>query len=270
MKSLLRKAVRYGALNLGPVSEAIYRTATRYVRHYKNFNYDPETNGEYHLLASVPQVRIAFDVGANRGEWSIACATRRQGATVHAFELVPNTFATLKKNTANYSAIVANPFGLSDAAGEVEVQVHPDPNVDYLSSMFGGSQHIHRTEFVTTRGRVETGDDYCARNGIAQIDFLKIDVEGAEGHVLRGFREMLAANRIAVIQFEYGQQNIFSRFMLLDFYEMLSGLGYSVGKLFPRGVHFRPWRPTDEDFLGPNFVAVADRFEDVRARISLR
>lgn len=273
MKKLMRRAARYGALNLGPVSEAIYRTATRYVRHYKNFNYDPETNGEFYLLEQVPQIRTAFDVGANRGEWAIACVTRRQGATVHAFELVPRTYDTLMRNTAGHPAIIANPFGLSDAPGEVEVQIHPDPEVDYLSSMVGGAaaaSAIHHTQFVTTRGRVETGDEYCRKNGVEHIDFMKVDVEGAEGHVLRGFRDMLAQNRIAVIQFEYGQQNIFSRFLLLDFYEMLGGFGYSVGKLLPRGVQFRPWEPVHEDFLGPNFVAVADRFQDIRARIALR
>jgi FkbM family methyltransferase len=270
MKTLLRNAYRYGVLNLGPVSEAFYGAAKRYVLHYKNFNYDPEANGEYFLLRQSPDIRIAFDVGANRGDWAIACATRCKAATVHAFELVPSTFETLQTKIAGHANIIANPFGLSDSAGEVDVQVHPDPNESYLSSMLPGGALIHKSPFVTRRGRVETGDDYCRTHGIERIDFLKIDVEGAEGHVLRGFKTMLAENRIAVIQFEYGQANIFSRFMLYDAYEMLTKLGYAVGKLFPRGVRFRAWQPEDEDYLGPNYVAVPTRFPEVMARLSLR
>lgn len=270
MKTLLRDAYRYGVMNFGPVSEAVYGAAKRYVLHYKNFNYDPETNGEYFLLRQLPDLKVAFDVGANQGDWGIACAKLCPQSTIHAFELVPTTVEVLKSNTADNTNIVINAFGLSDAAGAVDVQVHPDPNEHYLSSMLPGGAHIHKAEFLTKRGRVETGDDYCQTSGIDHVDFLKIDVEGAEGHVLRGFQRMLRDNRISVIQFEYGQANIFSRFMLYDAYEMLSNLGYSVGKLFPSGVRFRPWQPDDEDFLGPNFVAVANRFPDVVARLTLR
>jgi hypothetical protein len=50
-----------------------------------------------------------------------------------------------------------------------------------------------------------TLDIYCEERGIARIDLLKIDVEGAELQVLQGAQEMLRARRIGCVAFEFGQ-----------------------------------------------------------------
>ena len=86
----------------------------------------------------------------------------------------------------------------------------------------------------------------------------KIDVEGGEHLVLKGFDDY---DNITVIQFEYGLHNIYSRFLLRDFYELLSD--FEIGKLYPNGVDFRPYHASDEDFLGPNYVAVNRRASDL-------
>jgi Methyltransferase FkbM domain len=99
---------------------------------------------------------------------------------------------------------------------------------------------------------------------------LKVDVEGAEGAVLQGFKTALAERRIDVVQFEYGFQNIFSRFLLLDFYRLLEPHGYAVGKLYPDGVCFKSWEPKDEDFYGPNYVAVLTERADIRRAVTAR
>ena len=65
---------------------------------------------------------------------------------------------------------------------------------------------------------------------------------------------------IDVAQFEYGYACVLARAFLLDFYELLEGAGYVVGRLGPRGVEVAPYRFEAETFFGPNFVAVrADR-----------
>jgi hypothetical protein len=50
-----------------------------------------------------------------------------------------------------------------------------------------------------------TLDLYCERNGVADIDLLKVDVEGAEFQVLVGARRMLGARRVRCVTFEFGQ-----------------------------------------------------------------
>jgi hypothetical protein len=54
------------------------------------------------------------------------------------------------------------------------------------------------------------------RDGDPGIDLLKLDTEGAEHLVLRGFDGALARGRIAAVQFEYGRVNAVTGFLLRD------------------------------------------------------
>lgn len=217
-------------------------------------NYDHITNGERWLLAALARkgrLGTVFDVGANRGDSTASVLEVNPQATVHCFEICKPTFETLSKRFSKGNVIL-NPCGLSDAPGTVEIKYCLDG--DMLSSMFEVvcSDHIQMIP-----GKVMSGKDYCAEHGIGHIDFLKLDVEGAEHLVLKGFDDLLEPARIPVIQFEYGMVNISTKFLLRDFHELLEGRGYRVGKLFPTSVRFREYRFTDEDFRGPNYVAAS-------------
>ena len=100
------------------------------------------------------------------------------------------------------------------------------------------------------------GDIFCAEKGIDNIDFLKIDVEGYEHKVLKGFEGILKRGGIKVIQFEYGYVNIDTHFLLKDFYDYLQSFGMKLGKIYPSYVDFREYEYKDEDFYGPNYLAV--------------
>ena len=56
--------------------------------------------------------------------------------------------------------------------------------------------------------------------------------------------------------------------LLIDFYEHLVPLGYQVGKLHRDHVEFRPYRFNDENFFGPNYVAVHSSRADVIGHLS--
>jgi FkbM family methyltransferase len=271
MSKLLRSAVRIMAQNGGVVSRELFKLARRYSLIYDNFNYDPRTNGEYWFLSRFRAFNpgTIFDVGANRGEWSEHCARTFPSAKIHSFEIVPQTAERLKSRTSGIPNVVVNEFGLSDVNGEASISV--DRERDWLSSVVPGAELLHRGLSDRVSGRTVTGDAYLAQHGIDRIDILKIDVEGAEHRVLKGFARGLANRRITVVQFEYGHLNIFSRSLLLDFYRLLEPLGFVLGKLYPDGVAFRPWEAHAENFYGPNYVAVlSDRHDIIRAVRSKR
>ncbi|MGU3537674.1 FkbM family methyltransferase [Methylobacterium sp. A54F] len=229
------------------------------------------TNGEFNLLRNLETcgIRTVFDVGANRGDYVGACLRHFPDAQIHAFEIVPATFRKLEDNFGRTDGVRLNAFGLSNARQSLDIQYNPDH--DGTSSLIAESTRIHAADWKTVPARVETGDDYCRANAIERIDFLKIDVEGAEHLVLEGFADMLAGGRILSIQFEYGLANIYSKFLLNDFWRTLTAHGFRVGPIMPRGVAFKPYDPMDEDFQGaPNYFAAHASRSDIIDRVRLR
>jgi hypothetical protein len=101
-----------------------------------------------------------------------------------------------------------------------------------------------------------SGDDFIKENNIDSIDFLKLDVEGAEFDALLGFEKAIKSGIVKLIQFEYGYINISTKKLLIDYYQFFESHGYLVGKVYPKNVEFRDYHFKHEDFIGPNFVAV--------------
>ena len=64
-------------------------------------------------------------------------------------------------------------------------------------------------------------DAFLSTRGIAHVDLLKLDVEGAELSALRGLGELLAPERTEVVQFEYGGTTLDAGNRLGDFFELL-------------------------------------------------
>jgi hypothetical protein len=110
---------------------------------------------------------------------------------------------------------------------------------------------------------VTTLDSFCEEHAIPRIDLLKIDTEGYELDVLKGARKMLERNHIGLIQFEFGECDLYTRVFLRDFYDALPKYTFfrlNTGELIPLGAH----RPAHEIFLFQNILAVEKslRFPD--------
>jgi hypothetical protein len=101
-----------------------------------------------------------------------------------------------------------------------------------------------------------TVDRFCKEKGLAAIDLLKIDTEGCELQVLKGASEMLSGGRVKVIQFEFGECNVFSRVFLRDFYEVLPG--FRMYRLDSNGLIPLPsYESTNEIFRFQNIIAIS-------------
>jgi FkbM family methyltransferase len=214
-----------------------------------------ESNGEYYVLdrLSTTGIKNVFDVGANKGEYTNACLSRFPAATIHAFEIAPPTYQKLTQNVSS-ERVKFNKFGLSNTEGYFELNYNPDD--DGSSSLVEGSS-IHDGMWQRIKVDVTTGDKYCKDSGVKSIDLLKVDVEGAEHLVLDGFSQSFASGVISSVQFEFGMVNIYSKFLLKDFWELFSKHGFVVGPVMPNGVDFKDYNTRDEDFQGPpNFFAV--------------
>jgi FkbM family methyltransferase len=236
-----------------------------FLRLYNNVNYDAAANGERRILELLGRRNITciFDVGTSIGEWLQLARRCCPAATIHAFEIVPSTFEQLRRRLGTEPQLILNPFGLAEKRGTVDVLYCPDD--PELSSIF---PYPTGKQSLPVCCNITTGDAYCAERGIAHIDFLKLDIEGLELPALRGFEGMLTDGGIDVIQFEYGFINILPKFLLKDLYELLAAHGYVAGKIFPAYVDFRAYQLKDEDFMGPNYLAVRRDRSDLIALLS--
>jgi hypothetical protein len=75
--------------------------------------------------------------------------------------------------------------------------------------------------------------------------------------VLVGFSKRLKEQKIKVIQFEYGPLNLDSHFLLKDFYKLLEGNGYRIGKIYPTWIDWTGYSIEKENFILSNFLAVS-------------
>jgi FkbM family methyltransferase len=218
-----------------------------------NLNYDLWRNGEAWLVDTLsPDMRVIFDVGAHTGEWTSCVRDLAPHAEVHAFELIPETAEKLSARFAHDPKVHVNGVGLLDVVDKKIVKHYPSAPT---SSSVAGFPHDIPFEEISLP--VTTGERYCQDHSLNSVDLLKVDAEGADHLVLHGFGDMFRERKIRAVQFEYGRAAIFSKFLLKDFYDFFAEYDMAVGKLFPGWVEFRQydaWR--DEDFLGPNYVAV--------------
>ena len=152
---------------------------------------------------------------------------------------------------------------MSDAPGEVTLH-----HYDQAPALTTVTDYPHPYASQALRARVVRGDDFLEQLGVSHVDLLKIDVEGMEDKVLRGFERLLRERAVDLVQFEYGRVNIISHFLLSDFHALFQSYGYRVGKLYPDGVEWRAYTLADEDFRGPNYLACREDRSDLLQALS--
>ncbi|KHK01308.1 hypothetical protein NY78_3290 [Desulfovibrio sp. TomC] len=152
---------------------------------------------------------VVFDVGAHIGCWSVAALAGQPDAAalnLHLFEPAPQAYGVLAKTAAaHFPAARLNPLALGGYSARRRFHVYQD------SPSWSGFFRRRGEEARGSVGAPEpievacaTLDAYCAEHGIHHIDYLKIDVEGAEAEVLAGAAGLLAAGAVDALQFEYG------------------------------------------------------------------
>ncbi len=235
---------------------------------YENWNYDITSNGEKDVIMKMSafQPTRMLDVGAHIGEYTKTWVKIMPDTEIHAFEITPSTFAILSENIHDHN-VRLNPFGLASFDGSIEVNCYPDFR---WNSCYQRPESDLSSKAKVIQAKVMKGSSYMKKHNIGSIDFLKMDVEGAEYEILLGFQKRLKDASIKVIQFEYGYPNIVAKKLLYDFYKLLEDCDYMIGKIYPKYVEFREYMPEHEDFRGPNYLAVHKSRPNIVKRMSMR
>ena len=236
--------------------EFIINQVSMFLKEVSNVNWNMNTNGEIRVLRLISRRNpaVAFDVGANRGEWSSNFGKMVPSCKIYAFEIVPDTFLALKETVDRLKNVVPVNSGLSDLPGKIFINVSDTDSTVSTAYPIRGMAYHDRLYTAQVQCSVTTGNEFMRSNGIGVIDFLKIDVEGMDFAVLEGFGDKL--KDVKIIQFEYGVFNIPARKLLIDFFDLLTKYGFVVGKIFPKNVVFFEYHFRHENFYGGNFIAV--------------
>jgi FkbM family methyltransferase len=164
------------------------------------------------------------DVGSNVGFHALEFA-RWTGASGHvdAYEPAPENYAVLERNigASGLGNIIPFEMAISDQAGETTM---------YLSPAHRGDHRILASSDARSSIRVKTAtlDQRYALRG-RPVDFVKIDVQGAEYLVLAGMRQLLSANPDVIVFVEFSPELITgSGHSSDDFLALLASLGRRI------------------------------------------
>ncbi len=232
-----------------------------------------ETSGEKWVLAQAVSkicqgvsTPVVFDVGANVGDYSLLVRQILPTATVFAFEPSRPVYQELERRLAAADAtdkVRAFNLGFSDA--EKTAVLHSYTANGQEASLLSSIDLRLPTQVVDVRAAsteqiaVHTIDNFCEVQGIEQIHFLKLDVEGHEVAILQGARRMLAEDMISMIQFEFGPANIYSRTYFYNFWFILSER-FDIFRIIPEGiVPISYYGEHCEIFLTTNYLAIRKR-----------
>ncbi len=150
------------------------------------------------LQKKIKEGDVVVDIGANIGYHTLLMAklADRKGK-VYAFEPHPDNFALLKKNVeANgYSNVVLEQKAVSNKKGRANL---------YLDREDKSVKHSLLQHENTKNASVEvdsvTLDDYFKNQ---TVDFIKMDIEGAEHYALLGMQKLLLKNKTVKIILEF-------------------------------------------------------------------
>lgn len=148
---------------------------------------------------------VCLDVGANFGWYTTLFYTHAgdEGA-VHSFEPVPATFRELKRNfelLGSPENVFINNLAVGDREGTVSINVFEDLPTGHASLSSQG-----RSDAAVFECRMVTLDSYMEAQGAREVNFVKVDIEGAELMFLNGAKTLFRQDVPPIILMEMALQ----------------------------------------------------------------
>jgi FkbM family methyltransferase len=142
-----------------------------------------------HKAVTLAPGDVIIDAGAFIGDTAVFFHHKLGGrCEIHSFELLDENIALLHHNLVRNGAgdgpgrVVINKVALTDVSGG-EIVIAPG-KTEGATSIFGTDAQGERVGTITL-------DDYVVQNNLTRVDFIKMDIEGAELAALTGARRTI-------------------------------------------------------------------------------
>jgi FkbM family methyltransferase len=133
--------------------------------------------------------RVSLDIGAFKGMYSYAMM--QHSRAVHAFEPNPNMYRMLEQRLGGFAGrVTTHEVALSNVSGTAELRV-PNRGSGFHHPRASLSTAAVSDDYTSTTIRTARLDDLH----IANVGFMKIDVEGFERQVLEGAAATIARDK---------------------------------------------------------------------------
>lgn len=201
---------------------------------------------------------VVLDVGANLGQYTLLAANRvsPQGR-VHSFEPSERIFRELQFNVELNrlsDRCTLNRLAVSDVPGVARLSRYEE-GAEVFGSL-GTHKRCEANIIGYEEVRTVTLDQYVQENKIERVDFMKIDVEGAELLAFRGAKSLLSRDDAPTILLEMGDMNTEGfGYKSCDLWDYLESLGYRLYALGSRQETLRPASRPAQCRLTVNLVA---------------
>lgn len=174
----------------------------------------------FYLETILKKGDTCIDIGANLGYYSTKMASVvGQEGCVYAVEPVPLFYSIWQKNTKAFANVTLYPYALGEKEGAVKMGMpEKDGILHHGMTKIASSADEKYVEFFDAEMR----NPDVLFSEIAQIDFVKCDVEGYEFHVFSNFIKTLSKHKPIVQSELSGAEN------RKNVINLFTGLGYKT------------------------------------------
>jgi len=139
--------------------------------------------------------QIFIDVGANIGIYSLHASRRlNTSGKVYAFEPTPATFEALTRNVQlnRITNVECHKMALAERSGMLSLVVGNRPASNSTSKVTGSSESGITIPATTL-------DEFCETHSVAEVDFIKVDIEGGEFAFFKGGMRTLHKHKSTIL-----------------------------------------------------------------------
>jgi len=189
---------------------------------WKIFFFGEYESGTNKILSKyIKKDDIVIEAGANLGSETLLISKLVGNGHVYAFEPNPYTFKRLEINVSinDLTNVSCYDVALGEKNGEINFHIYPKEFCNPGMS----SKYMETVNTIKINVVQKTLDSFVKEQNMSKVDFVKMDIQGAEMDLVLGASETLSLHKPTIFTEAYALYNDTKQL-----YEKLQSYGYSI------------------------------------------